>query len=462
VREPRLFFVNRALAELLRADPDRLDAATLAGNAVPPGAEPIALAYAGHQFGAFVPRLGDGRAVLLGEVVGADGARRDVQLKGAGRTPFSRGGDGRAALGPVMREVLVSEAMAALGVPTTRALAAVTTGERVVRDEPLPGAVLTRIAASHIRVGTFEYFAARRDVDALATLTAYTLARHYPDAGDGPLALLDRVVDAQADLVARWLAVGFVHGVMNTDNTAISGETIDYGPCAFLDEYDPDKTFSSIDRGGRYAFHNQPRIALWNLARFAETLAPLLAGEQDETVRILTEHLQRFGPRFEAVHVRALRAKLGLTREEDGDRGLAEDLLTTLASDAVDFTVFFRRLCDVAAAGADDSADTGVTSLFRDARGMKDWLAGWRRRLAVEDVSPEARAAAMRRVNPAFIPRNHRVEEAIDAAVRRGDTGPFETLMRVLATPYDDQPEHAHLADPPTEEQRVLQTFCGT
>ena len=259
VREPRLFFVNRGLAERLRLDADRLDAAALAGNAVPPGAEPIALAYAGHQFGAFVPRLGDGRAILLGEVVGADGARRDVQLKGAGRTPFSRGGDGRAALGPVMREVLVSEAMAALGVPTTRALAAVTTGERVVRDEPLPGAVLTRIAASHIRVGTFEYFAARGDVDGLATLTAYTLARHYPDAGEGPLALLDRVVDAQADLVARWLAVGFVHGVMNTDNTAISGETIDYGPCAFLDEYDPDKTFSSIDRGGRYAFHSAIR-----------------------------------------------------------------------------------------------------------------------------------------------------------------------------------------------------------
>jgi uncharacterized protein YdiU (UPF0061 family) len=366
-----------------------------------------------------------------------------------------------------MREVLVSEAMWALGVPTTRALAAVTTGERVMRDEPLPGAVLTRIAASHIRVGTFEYFAARRDVDALATLTAYTLARHYPDAGDGPLALLDRVVDAQADLVARWLAVGFVHGVMNTDNTAVSGETIDYGPCAFLDEYDPEKTFSSIDHGGRYAFRNQPRIALWNLARFAEALAPLLAsGGDEETVRVLTEHLQRFGPRFEAAYTRALRAKLGLTREEDGDRGLAEDALAHLASDAVDYTVFFRRLCDAAAAGADGaaSADAGIVSLFRDAHGIQGWLGDWRRRLGreTEDVSPEARAGAMRRANPAFIPRNHRIEEAIDAAVRRGDFGPFETLMRVLARPYEEQQEHGHLADAPTEDQRVTQTFCGT
>jgi uncharacterized protein YdiU (UPF0061 family) len=462
VREPRLFFGNRGLAERLGVDPDRLDAAALAGNMVPPGAEPIALAYAGHQFGAFVSQLGDGRAILLGEVVGTDGARRDVQLKGAGRTPFSRGGDGRAALGPVMREVLVGEAMAALGVPTTRALAAVTTGERVVRDEPLPGAVLTRIAASHIRVGTFEYFAARRDVDALATLTAYTLSRHYPDAGDGPLALLDRVIDAQADLVARWLAVGFVHGVMNTDNTAVSGETIDYGPCAFLDEYDPEKTFSSIDHGGRYAFRNQPRIALWNLARFAEALSPLLASAEEDTVRVLTERLQRFGPRFEAAYTRALCDKLGLTRQEDGDRGLAEDVLLHLASDAVDYTVFFRRLSDAAAAGGEASADAAIVPLFRDAHGIGDWLASWRRRLAVEDVPPEARAGAMRRVNPAFIPRNHRIEQAIVAAVERGDFGPFETLMRVLARPYDEQPEHERLADSPTEEERVRQTFCGT
>jgi uncharacterized protein YdiU (UPF0061 family) len=461
VGEARLFFANRLLADRLGLATDDLDAAVFAGNRLPPGAEPIALAYAGHQFGGFVPQLGDGRAILMGEVVGTDGQRRDVQWKGTGRTPFSRGGDGRAALGPVMREALVSEAMWALGVPTTRALAAVTTGEHVLREESLPGAVLTRVAASHIRVGTFEYFAARGDAEALTTLTAYTLARHYPEAGQGPLALLDRVVDAQADLVARWLAVGFVHGVMNTDNTAISGETIDYGPCAFLDEYDPEKKFSSIDRGGRYAFRNQPRIALWNLARLAEALAPLLAGEHDDIVRILTEHLQRFGPRFEAAYTRALRAKLGLSREEDRDRGLAEEALALLASDAVDYTVFFRRLCEVAAANANPGAEAGLVSLFRDPQVIVEWLGTWRKRLTNEDVSPDARSDAMRRANPAFIPRNHRVEEAIAAAVR-GDFAPFELLMRVLSRPHDDQPEHAHLADPPAEDQRVQQTFCGT
>jgi uncharacterized protein YdiU (UPF0061 family) len=462
VREPRFFFVNRELAGELGLDAERLDAAVLAGNVVPPGAEPLALAYAGHQFGAFVPQLGDGRAILLGEVVGTDGKRRDVQLKGAGRTPFSRGGDGRAALGPVMREVLLSEAMWALGVPTTRALAAVTTGERVVREEPLAGAVLTRIAASHIRVGTFEYFAARRDFDALATLTTYALSRHYPGAGDGPLVLLDQVVQAQADLVARWLGVGFVHGVMNTDNTAVSGETIDYGPCALLDEYHPDKKFSSIDYGGRYAFRNQPRIALWNLARLAEALSPLVAGTEEEVTRVLTEHLQLFAARFEAAYTRVLRAKLGLAGDEDYDRRLAEELLEHLASDAVDYTVYFRRLCDVVAAGSEPSATRGLVALFRDPQEINDWLGQWRRRLATEDVSPEERARAMRRVNPAFIPRNHRVEEAIDAAVTQGDFSPFATFMRVLARPYEDQPEHSRFAEPPREEERVRQTFCGT
>jgi uncharacterized protein YdiU (UPF0061 family) len=462
VQEPRLFFVNRTLASELGIDPDRLDAAALAGNTLPAGADPIAQAYAGHQFGAFVSRLGDGRAILLGEVVGKDGVRRDVQLKGAGRTPFSRGGDGRAALGPVLREAIVSEAMWALGVPTTRTLAAVTTGEHVQREGPLPGAVLTRVAASHIRVGTFEYFAARRDVDGLATLSAYAIARHYPDAGDGSLALLDRVVAAQADLVARWFAVGFVHGVMNTDNTTVSGETIDYGPCAFLDEYDPGKTFSSIDHGGRYAFGNQPRIALWNLARLAEALSPLLASEEKDVVRVMTEHLQRFGPRFEAAYMRTLRSKLGLTWEEGGDRKLAEDVFEHLASDAVDYTVFFRRLCDVAAAPDSGSAESRILPLFRDTDPIRDWLGRWRRRLATEDVSTEQQAGVMRQANPAFIPRNHRIEEAIRGAVQGGDFGPFETLMRVLSKPYDEQPEYAWLATPPTEEQRVRQTFCGT
>lgn len=466
VRAPRLVKVNRALAEVLGLDADALASpdgvAVLAGNAVPEGAEPLALAYAGHQFGAFVRQLGDGRAILLGEVVGKDGRRRDVQLKGSGRTPFSRGGDGRAALGPVLREYVVSEAMAALGVPTTRALAAVTTGEPVYRERPLPGAVLTRVASSHLRVGTFEFFAARDDRDALATLTRHALERHYPDAADAAspaLALLERVVEAQASLVARWLGLGFVHGVMNTDNTSISGETIDYGPCAFLDTYDPRRRFSSIDHGGRYAFMNQPRIAQWNLARLAESLLPLLAADEDEAVRLATERLEAFGPKFEAAHSQVLRDKLGLTRERDDDLALAADLLARLAANEVDFTLFFRRLCDAA---ADPAADASVASLFTTPGAFHDWAEGWRRRLAEEDVAPEARAGGMRRANPAFIPRNHRVEEAIEAAVERDDFGPFETLVAVLARPYEDQPEAAHLAEPPGPEQKEYRTFCGT
>jgi uncharacterized protein YdiU (UPF0061 family) len=458
VREPRIFYVNRELARLLGVDPDALEADALAGNVVFPGAEPIALAYAGHQFGSFVPRLGDGRAILLGEVVGIDGKRRDIQLKGAGRTPFSRGGDGRAAVGPVVREVIVSEAMAALGIPTTRALAAVTTGEPVQRDEVLPGAVLTRVAASHLRVGTFEYFANRNDIEALAALSSYALARHYPDAGDEPLALLDRVVGAQASLVAQWLGVGFVHGVMNTDNTAISGETLDYGPCAFLDEHDPEKKFSSIDHGGRYAFANQPRIALWNVARFAETILPLIANEEAEAVRLATEILGRFGPRFEAAYTGVLRRKLGLSREAPGDRALADGWLAHLATDQVDHTLVFRRLCEAAAAPSNDAE---VLSLFRDRAPVEAWLRTWRDRLLAEDAAPEIVAASMRRANPAFIPRNHRVEEVIEAA-RRDDFTPFRIFMSILARPYEDQPEHAAWARPPTPDERVERTFCGT
>ncbi len=466
VRAPRVVKINRALAEGLGLNPDELaspaGAEMLAGNAVPAGAEPIALAYAGHQFGAFVRQLGDGRAILLGELVDKKGRRVDVQLKGSGRTPFSRQGDGRAALGPVLREYVVSEAMAALGIPTTRALAAVVTGEPVRREEILPGAVLTRVAASHIRVGTFEFFAARDDREALSTLASYALRRHYPDAagtGNGAMALLERVVHAHANLVARWLGVGFVHGVMNTDNTGIAGETIDYGPCAFLDEYDPNKTFSSIDHGGRYAFANQPRIAQWNLARFAETLLPLLADDENEAVRMATEPLERFSRLFAAAHARVLRAKLGLMREEEDDPALAADLLDRMASGGVDYTVLFRKLC---AAAEDPSEDARVASLFSKPETFHDWAQAWRRRLAKDDLAPSARAAAMRLANPAFIPRNHRVAQAIEAAIRREDFEPFETLVQVLGRPYDDQPEFAHLADPPRSEERVLETFCGT
>jgi serine/tyrosine/threonine adenylyltransferase len=466
VRAPRVVKVNRALAGDLGLDLDALASPegveVLAGNTVPAGAEPIALAYAGHQFGSFVRQLGDGRAILLGEAFAKDGRRVDVQLKGSGRTPFSRQGDGRAALGPVLREYVVSEAMAALGIPTTRALAAVATGETVVRDEVLPGAILTRVASSHIRVGTFQFFAARADREALAILASYTLRRHYPDAtgtGNDALALLECVVHAQANLVARWLGVGFVHGVMNTDNTAVSGETIDYGPCAFLDEYDPNKTFSSIDHGGRYAFANQPRIALWNLARFGEALLPLLAEDEAEAVRLATERLERFSALFAAAHERVLRAKLGLVSEEEDDLALAADLLARMASSGVDYTILFRRLCAAAEAPSDDAQ---IAALFDDPRAFEHWSQAWRRRLAREDIAPDSRAASMRLANPAFVPRNHRIAQAIEAAVRRDDFEPFETLVRVLGRPYEEQPEFVYLAEPPRPEERVLRTFCGT
>jgi serine/tyrosine/threonine adenylyltransferase len=402
---------------------------------------------------------------LLGEVIGRDGARRDLQWKGAGRTPFSRQGDGRAALGPVLREYIVSEAMAAFGVPTTRALAAVTTGETVIREQRLPGAVLTRVAASHVRVGTFEFFAARSDFEAVAELTKYVLARHYPaqsaDPRDLPseaLRLLDCVIQSQASLVASWLGLGFIHGVMNTDNTAISGETIDYGPCAFLDEYDPKKAFSSIDHGGRYAFGNQPRIALWNLARFAETLLPLIAEDDAEAARLATERLERFAESFEKAHARVMRSKLGLSTEDAGDTPLIDELLQGLAHQQVDYTVFFRTLCSAA---EDATADARVAELFQDPSAFQKFAARWRQRLQLDPLTPAERAHRMRLANPAFIPRNHRIEQAIAAGVS-GNFEPFETLVRVLARPFEDQPEFAHLAEPPQVDERVRATFCGT
>ena len=383
VAAPGLVRLNEGLAEQLGLDPQWLASPDgvgfLAGNGVPEGAQPIALAYAGHQFGQFVPQLGDGRAILLGELVGRDGARRDVQLKGSGPTPFSRRGDGRAALGPVLREYLVSEAMAALGVPTTRALASVTTGEAVLRERPLPGAVLTRVAASHVRVGTFQYFAARGDAGAVRLLADYVIARHYPEtarAGRPYRALLDAVVARQADLVARWLLIGFVHGVMNTDNTSIAGETIDYGPCAFVDAYDPATVFSSIDHLGRYAHGNQPRVAQWNLARLAETLLPLLGEDDDSALASAREALAAFGPRFEAAHLGGLRRKLGLLTEREDDAALAGDLLGLMAGNGADFTLTFRRLCD--AAGTEPEGDA-ARALFTDAGAYDAWAARWRR-----------------------------------------------------------------------------------
>jgi uncharacterized protein YdiU (UPF0061 family) len=463
VAAPALIRVNRPLAALLGLDPDALASsegvAVLAGNRVPEGAEPLALAYAGHQFGNFVPQLGDGRAILLGEVVGRDGRRYDIQLKGSGETPFSRNGDGRAALGPVLREYLVSEAMAALGVPTTRSLAAITTGETVMRDTEQPGAVLTRIASSHVRIGTFEYFAARGDNEAVRLLADYVIARHYPEAADAAnayRALLDAVITRQADLVARWLLVGFIHGVMNTDNVAVSGETIDYGPCAFLDTYDPAKVFSAIDQFGRYAYANQPQVMLWNLARFAETLLPLLATSEDEAVGRARDALEGFGSRFQAAYHGGLARKIGLS--EDGV-ALAQDLLSRMAENEVDFTLGFRRLCD-AALGPD--GDAGVRTLFKKPGSYDEWAIRWRARLTSEPESPEARAEAMRGKNPAFIPRNHLVERAIAAAVEQQDFGEFEALLEVVTHPFEEPPDLARFAIPPLPEERVTRTFCGT
>ncbi len=442
VAAPAWIALNRDLAEELGIDPAWLasDAAlqVFAGNAVPEGATPITQAYAGHQFGGWVPRLGDGRAVLLGELRDRAGQRRDVQLKGAGRTRWSRGGDGRAWLGPVLREYLVSEAMHALGIPTTRALAAVATGEAVQRETALPGAVLTRVAASHLRVGTFQYFAARGDDEALQALADYARARHYPQA-EGALDLLRAVVEAQARLVARWMSVGFIHGVMNTDNMTISGETIDYGPCAFMDAYHPVTVFSSIDRNGRYAYTNQPDVALWNLAQLATSLLPLM-GERDAAVREATEAVHRFSPIYAGEWLRLFGRKIGLAAARPADAPLIEAFLQGLADHGHDFTNAFRGL-------ADD----------RTPEGLDDWAADWRARLSGED-DPHG---VMRAANPAYIARNHRVEQAIEAAVA-GDLAPFVTLHRLLARPFDEQPDMAAFRAPPEPHEEVRQTFCGT
>jgi serine/tyrosine/threonine adenylyltransferase len=466
VTSPRLVKLNRPLAAQLGLDPDRLDspegAEILAGKRIPDGADPIAMAYAGHQFGHFVPQLGDGRAILLGEVIDADGVRRDIQLKGSGPTPFSRRGDGRAALGPVLREFIVSEAMAALGIPTTRSLAAVMTGESVLRETPLPGAVLTRVASSHIRVGTFQYFAARGDAEGVRRLADHVIARHYPQAAeaDRPYhALLEGVIARQADLVARWLLVGFIHGVMNTDNTSISGETIDYGPCAFMDHYDPAKVFSSIDELGRYAYANQPRIVLWNLTRLAECLLPLFSDDQDKAISEAQSALGDFAEGFNSAYQAGLRAKLGLFTEQDGDTALAQDLLDAMAKNQADFTLTFRRLSDAA---REPATDRDVRRLFADAAAYDDWALRWQQRLSIEPQDPATRQAAMRSVNPAFIPRNHRVEAVIEAAVNRDDFAPFEELLTVLSKPFEDQQALARYAEAPEPHQRVRQTFCGT
>ncbi|MBF0247435.1 MAG: YdiU family protein [Alphaproteobacteria bacterium] len=457
VARPELVALNHALAESLGLDAAYLSSdvgvAALAGNAVPPGAEPVAMAYAGHQFGGWVPRLGDGRAILLGEVVDRAGRRMDLHLKGSGRTPYSRNGDGRAWLGPVLREYVVSEAMAALGVPTTRALAAVATNEPVFREDILPGAVLTRVARAHVRVGTFEYFAGRGDADGVRILADYVIDRLYPQARDAAnpyLSLLTEVVAAQADLIAKWMGVGFIHGVMNTDNMSVAGETIDYGPCAFMDSYHPDTVFSSIDHFGRYAYDAQPRMALWNLTRLASVLLPLLDAEPARAEALAHTVLEAFPDLYSTAWSAIFRAKLGLARERDGDIALIQELLAAMTADGADFTETFRALCDAIEDGGGPSGPA-----------YAPWLARWRARLSIENTPADAVRARMRAANPAFIPRNHRIEEMIRAAVN-GDFEPFERLSAVLARPFDDQPEHADLRVAPKPHEVVRATFCGT
>ena len=462
--EPELLRLNGGLAEELGLDVNVLQshrgAAIFAGNEALEGSYPLAQAYAGHQFGGFVPQLGDGRALLLGEVIDRNGRRRDIQLKGSGRTSFSRGGDGKAAIGPVLREYLISEAMHALGIPTTRALAAVATGERILREDLLPGAVLTRVASSHIRVGTFQFFAARGEMDKARQLADYSIARHYPelrDSGNRYLDLLAAVRDAQAALIARWMHVGFVHGVMNTDNTTISGETIDYGPCAFIDAYDPEAVFSSIDMYGRYAYGRQPLIARWNLERLAETLLPLIDSDIDRAIQLASETVNAFVDRYIGHWLDGMRAKLGLHGAEDDDLDLANTFLSALEGQDADYTLAFRRLSD--AARGDDGP---IRALLDDPATYDTWAQRWRARLEREGGSKEAIAQAMNRVNPIYIPRNHKVEEALTAAVEDQALEPFKALLDVLERPFDERENLDAYASPAPADFGRYRTFCGT
>lgn len=464
VPAPRLIRFNEALAKELNITPGDDLAQIFSGNQIAEGSDPMAMAYAGHQFATFVPSLGDGRANLLGEVLDTNGKDKDIHLKGSGRTPFSRRGDGKAALGPVLREYILSESMYALGVPTTRALAATLTGELVMREEPQPGGVFTRVASSHIRVGTFQYFAARQDNEAVRTLANYAINRHYPEANEQQhkyKALLRGIVQRQATLIAKWMDLGFIHGVMNTDNTAISGETIDYGPCAFLEQYHPATVFSSIDRNGRYAYQNQPAIIIWNLSRLAECLLPLLQeelGGEQPALDAAYEVLNTFQPAFEKAHLNGLRKKLGLTTEHADDLDLAADLLQRMAEHQADFTLTFRRLADV----LEKNEDYPAASLFRDPSAFTEWCKRWQTRLNLEKASTEERIKMMRASSPIYIPRNHLVQEVIDAAVQHDDFTPFERLLQVTANPFEEREGLDHFSAPARPEQRVLQTFCGT
>jgi len=459
---PKLLQFNHALAEEIGLDPLALDSEAgleiFCGNVIPQGSEPIAQAYAGHQFGGFSPQLGDGRALLLGEVMDTRQQRRDIQLKGSGRTPFSRGGDGRAAVGPVLREYLVGEGMHALGIPTTRALAAVATGNNVYRETLLAGAVLTRVASSHIRVGTFEYGAARGDENKVRELADYSIKRHYPDTADADnpyLAFFAAVADAQASLVAQWMCVGFIHGVMNTDNMTISGETIDYGPCAFMDKYSPGTKFSSIDHHGRYAYANQPQILMWNLTRLAETLIPFVDPDNKRAIEMLTEVIESIIPLYESYWLAGMRSKIGLSSEDPGDMQLINDLLKVMAEGQADFTLVFRRLSGVLRGDSEV-----VRQLFKEPGAFDAWEHRWRKRLEQEE--PAATPEMMDRVNPIYIPRNHKVEEALSAATAHQDMAPFSKLLSVLKHPFDEVEGKEAYAEPAPETGIPYRTFCGT
>jgi serine/tyrosine/threonine adenylyltransferase len=457
VVSPKLVVLNESVATSLGLNAEFLrdeDAVNVfAGNKLPEGGSSLAQAYAGHQFGYF-NMLGDGRALMVGEQITPDGKRFDIQLKGSGRTPYSRGGDGRAALGPMLREYMVSEAMHSLGIPTTRSLAVVTTGESIMRETALPGAIMTRVAASHLRVGTFEFASKWGTLDELKELADYSLKRHYPEVesdGNQYLNLLKKVIEQQAYLISKWQLVGFIHGVMNTDNMTISGETIDYGPCAFMDKYDPLTVFSSIDREGRYAYANQPRIAGWNLARFAETLLPLLHDEQEESVELAQEVLYGFSDLYHANYFRGMRSKLGLFNEEKEDQSLIEELLSLMTTYKADYTNTFRSLT---------LGEKECSALF-EAEDFKTWLNKWQERKARQSESKEESMQLMRNSNPAVIPRNHRVEEAIQAA-ENGDFSVLEKLHHVLSKPYDYLPEQEEYTQLPPETEGPYRTFCGT
>ncbi|PIB26631.1 hypothetical protein BFP76_12120 [Amylibacter kogurei] len=462
--DAKIIKFNHELANVLGLDADALNskqgAAIFAGSVAPTGSNPLAQAYAGHQFGGFSPQLGDGRAILLGEIVDAKGQHHDLHLKGSGRTPFSRGGDGKAVLGPVLREYLMGEAMHALAIPTTRALAAVTTGEEILRDGYQPGAVLARIAESHLRVGTFQFFAARQENEKLRQLADYAIHRHYPNlqnAENPYVALLQSVCGAQAQLIAKWMLVGFIHGVMNTDNMTISGETIDYGPCAFMDYYASNTVYSSIDANGRYAYGNQPKMAKWNLARLAESLLPLIDQDTDRAIEIATVEINKFDDIYTHHWVDGMRKKIGLSTVQDDDVDLIHQLFTSIENQQVDFTQLFRAL-----AGAATDEPSEVFDLVSHSDDFKLWIARWQTRLAQESINPSDRIAAMNAMNPLYIPRNHLVEAALNATVNEGDMTPFDDLLAVLKQPFTPRSNAEKYAQPAPADFGPYKTFCGT